>query len=195
MRSDHGSDDPYTAQRIREGDVAAFDAFVTRVRGGLVRYITSLVGSTDDARDIAQEALIRLWQHHNRLEPTGSIRSYLYQTARNLAINDIRSRALHSRLEQREALDRNCTEAPRDLESAELRAAVRRAIDSLPARRREAFLLAHIENMTHREVAEIMDISPQTVANQISAALSHLRTLLAPYLATEAGSESLLRSG
>jgi len=58
------------------------------------------------------------------------------------------------------------------------RAAIERAIAQLPARRREIFLLVRVHGLPYREVAELLEISPQTVANQMSAALAQLRQLL-----------------
>ena len=64
------------------------------------------------------------------------------------------------------------------VEQAEERAAVERAIAALPPRRREIFILVRVHGLSYGEVAEILQISPQTVANQMSAALTTLRRLL-----------------
>lgn len=189
------SDPRELAECIRAGDVSAYDAFVERHWALLVRYIVSFLGSVDDARDIAQEAFMRLWEERARLQPAGSIRSYLYQIARNLAINERKRRELYRTLARREAEEEPPLPTPAgEVEAAELRAVVERAIDLLPPRRREAFVLAHLQDLPHREIAEIMGISPQTVANQVSAALADLRQTLAPYL-VETNDGHLQRSG
>lgn len=143
--------------------------------------MVSFLGSTDDAKDVAQEAFIRLWEQHSRLRPSGSVRAYLYQIARNLAINERKRRALHGTLAA-EVEPPSVPTPATDLEAADLHAIVDHAIASLPDRRREAFVLAHLQSLPHREIAETMGISPQTVANQISAALADLRRMLAPLL-------------
>lgn len=166
------------------GDTTAFDAFLKLHWTPLIRYATLFLGSVDDAQDIVQEAFVRLWEQRAELRASGSIRAYLYQIARNLAINEQKRRDLHRRLESRETerlLPRLATPA-QALDASELEAVVRLAVESLPARRREAFVLAHLDDLPHREIAGIMDIAPQTVANQISAALAELRVALAPHL-------------
>jgi DNA-directed RNA polymerase specialized sigma24 family protein len=70
----------------------------------------------------------------------------------------------------------------RSLEAEELRNVVEREIDALSARRREVFIFAHLHDLTYRQIAEIMGISVQTVANHMSTALADLRKGLAPYL-------------
>lgn len=182
------------AERIRAGDLSGFSAFLRENWAGLVRYIASFLGSADEAKDIAQEAFVRLWEGRSGLRPHASARPYLYRIARNLAINERRRRELQRLLAARQAEDRPSVRTPAsELEATELRAIIERAIESLPDRRREAFVLAHLQNMPHREIAEIMGISPQTVANQISTALAQLRESLAPYL--DWHGEELQRSG
>lgn len=172
-----------TAEAIRAGNVSAFEAFLRSQWFLLVRYLVSFSRNVDDAEDLAQEAFVRLWEKRAYLDPTGSLRAYLYRIARNLALNERKSRELHRQLEKRDLDPSPSAPSPdRQLEEAELQAIVEQAIESLPPRRREAFILAHLQNLPHREVANVMGISPQTVANQISAALADLRRLLGAYV-------------
>jgi RNA polymerase sigma-70 factor (ECF subfamily) len=68
-------------------------------------------------------------------------------------------------------------------ERAELREVLIKAVDALPPRRREVFVLARFHGRSYRDIADIMDISPQTVANQVSAAVRDLRRRLRPEMA------------
>lgn len=68
------------------------------------------------------------------------------------------------------------------LEQEHLSERVQRAIQELPERRREVFSLAYLQGFSYAEVAEIMGISPKTVHNQMSAALSQLREALRPLI-------------
>lgn len=178
------------SERMRQGDVSAFDAFVAGQWPQLVRFAVSILCNLDDAKDVAQEAFVRLWEQRSALRPSSSVRAYVYQIARNLAISERRSRELHRTLEGRQAHERPAVRTPaRDFESTEVREVVQRAIEALPERRREVFVLAHLQDLPHREVGEVMGISPQTVANQISAALADLREALRPYIAEPNGDD------
>lgn len=181
---------PELADRIREGDVSAFDGFVAGEWPRLVRFAVAVLGNVDDAKDVAQEAFVRLWEQRSALRPSSSVRAYVYQIARNLAISDRRNRELHRTLEERQSQERPPVRTPaRDLESTEVREVVRRAIESLPERRREVFVLAHLQDLPYQEVAEVLGISRQTVANQISAALTDLREALRPYITEPNGND------
>jgi RNA polymerase sigma factor (sigma-70 family) len=68
------------------------------------------------------------------------------------------------------------------LVGGELRAIISRAIDALPKRRREVFVLVRYYGLTHREAAKVLDLAPQTVANHLGMALADLRLSLVRYL-------------
>jgi RNA polymerase sigma-70 factor (ECF subfamily) len=169
--------------RIRLGDAAAFDQFLECYWPPLVWYLNALTKNLQQAQDLAQEAFLRVWEQRAHLRPSVSAKPYLYQTARNLALNELkRVRISEVSLEPSDD-EPSTTVTPLEiLERKELRAMIERAVDALPLRRREAFLLAHHHGLSHREIAQVMQISVQTVANQISSALSDLRELLTPYL-------------
>ena len=189
------SDLRLTAERIRAGDTSAYDAFLKDQWPSLVRYLFTFVHNTDDAKDIAQEAFARLWEQRSGIKPDSSIRAYLYQIARNQAINELRTRERHHRLNVQHAEEHAPVRTPaRELETEELRQVVEHAIEALPERRREAFILAHLQSMPHREIAEFMGISLNTVGNQVSSALAQLREALAPYI-KEPNGDDLRRSG
>jgi RNA polymerase sigma factor (sigma-70 family) len=69
-----------------------------------------------------------------------------------------------------------------DVEALELRAAIQRAVWKLSARRREAFVLFHLQGLSYREISGIMGVRPQTVANYLQAAVGELRILLSDYM-------------
>jgi len=168
---------------IRAGDAAAFDAFIKQHWTGLVWYVTSFLGSVDESKDVVQEAFMRLWEQRRELRHGGAARAYVYQIARNVALNQRESRWVRDGLAAivAEGISRPPTPA-QVTEETELQGIVERAIALLPERRREAFVLAHFHKLSHREIADAMGISPQTVANQISAALADLRHTLASYI-------------
>jgi RNA polymerase sigma-70 factor (ECF subfamily) len=70
----------------------------------------------------------------------------------------------------------------RDVELSELNQAVAKAVRELPPRCREVFKLARESGFSYAEIAEIMGLSRQTVANHLSLALSDLRVMLRPFL-------------
>ncbi|HEY8469354.1 MAG TPA: sigma-70 family RNA polymerase sigma factor [Longimicrobiales bacterium] len=165
------------------GDADAFADLVRRYWSPLAAYARRLLGGNREAgEDLAQEAFLRIWNGRLQWRPTGSVRAFLYGLVRNLALNERRSARVRVRAIGRlRAMLRDWYQRPSPLElveQAEERAAVERAIAALPPRRREIFILVRVHGLSYGEVAEILEISPQTVANQMSAALTTLRRLL-----------------
>jgi RNA polymerase sigma-70 factor (ECF subfamily) len=143
-----------------------------------------MLGGVDAAEDIAQQVFIQLWQRRSEWHFTGSVQSYLYRVARNLALNEQRHQTTRERWSERVRRrgQRRPVRPDQVVEGRELQEAVDSAIAALPDRRREVFILARFQGLSYREVAEVMGISTQTVANQLSAALADLRHALAGFL-------------
>jgi RNA polymerase sigma-70 factor (ECF subfamily) len=168
---------------LRDGDPAALDALMARHWSPLVAYARRLLGNIDAAEDFTQEAFVRLWERRAAFRPVGSVRCYLFLIVGNLIRDEGRKGRVRARsIGEGLWLRSEPVDPIQLLEAEELRLAVDREIQALPARRREAFVLAHFHDLTYRQVAEVMGISPQTVANQVALALAALRHALAPLL-------------
>ena len=170
--------------QVASGDRRAIQALLDRYWPRLVRYATSIVGSEDAAKDVVQDCFIRVWERRDAWEPTGSVNSYLYRITRNLALNDIRSARTRTDREQVAYSDsvEGALDGPELLDEMHVRREVERAIASLSERRREVFVLSRFHGLSHAEIAETLQTSPQTVANQMSSALAELRVALAHLL-------------
>jgi RNA polymerase sigma-70 factor, ECF subfamily len=168
---------------LLKGDVAALDELIRRYWSPLIAYVNRLGGSACTAEDIAQQTFQRLWERRTSWRSTGSVQGLLYRIARNLAVSEYRSEQSRSRADAvGGALTREPTTPLEMLENAELHDVLARAVEALPQRRREVFILRCVHDLSYAEIAEIMGISQQTVANQLSRALTTLRLYLRPLL-------------
>jgi RNA polymerase sigma-70 factor (ECF subfamily) len=133
-----------------------------------------LLKSREAAEDVAQDAFCRLWERRAQLRSDGSLRGFLYHVARNMAISAHRSENVRQR-----ALTALMMEPPTfahiEMQYDGLSGELKRAIRSLPERRREIVVLHCIHGLTYKEIARLLGIAPQTVANQFSSALDDLR--------------------
>jgi RNA polymerase sigma-70 factor, ECF subfamily len=173
-------------RRLGQGDGDALEALLRLYWEGIVRYTVHIVRSQDQAEDVAQEAFVRLWTSRQRWRELPSIRPVLYRIARNLALNEVRRHGTFERWLRRNTADASPADPSpgpfQDMVSTELDAAMRRAVDALPERRREIFILVRFHQMSHREAGEVLGISAQAVSNQMSRALSDLHAALDPLL-------------
>lgn len=166
-------------EALRADRCVALDTLLSRYWEPIVAYAEKYVPNLDAAEDIAQETFVRLWESRESWRSTGSVRSFLYRVARNLALNEERSRRIRSRRSDEVAEaqgSRVLVRTPAErFEEGERRRMLDEAIAALPRRRAEILRLAKLRGLSYREVGQVLDISQQTVANQLSAALSSLR--------------------
>lgn len=149
----------------------------------LVTHLSTLVGSGAAAQDAAQEAFVRLWEHRERWE-SGSARAVLFRIGRNVALDERRRAAVRRRW-ARSPSAQPPSPLPTPAEEAEAAEFADRfwlALEALPPRRREVFELVRFSGLSYAETAHVMDLSEQTVANQMSRALKDLRHLLSGFL-------------
>lgn len=153
---------------------------------GLVRFLSRKVRSREDAEDIAQNAFIRI----QRLAESGELenpKAYLYQTAANLAIDQLRREKLHHGYLQSEitkqmasgdeALVNYCT--PERLLGAKTQLnAIESALSQLPLKCRQAFLLHRTKGYSYSDIAREMGVSVSSVEKYILQALKHCRKAL-----------------
>jgi len=189
--SDHG-----LLLSARDGDEAAFSELVRRYRGQITNYVYRIVGDYDTAVDLAQETFLRVFRAADRYQSSYAFSTYIYKIATNLAISELRKRKRHRLVsltnffqsrdggEDEGELDPADTSPLADatLVDDERRAAVARAIASLPEKYRVPLVLRDVEERSYDEIARILEMSEGTVKSRISRARSFLRDKLVQYL-------------
>lgn len=146
----------------------------------LVRFLTLRLQSRNEAREVAQEAYVRLLQLE-RTDVSGFLRAYLFRIAGNLAIDRLRRRATESRL-QGEELFPGLTERPPEPETLAMQGQrvdqVRAFLQELPQPVRDAFLLFRVEDMDQESIAKRLGLSDRMVRNHVTRAMLYCRLRL-----------------
>lgn len=188
----HG--DEHLIARLASGDPDALAVLMSLHWSAVVTYAYGFLEAQDAAEDVAQTAFVRLWEGRSRWRLDSTPRGLLFRIARNLALNERRHAGVKAEWQVRASSSPVAGSVPQsdEVEADELRRAAEEAIRGLPTRRREVFELARFHGLSYRQIADALEISPQTVANQMSSALSELRERLASFL--EAPSPRVTRS-
>ncbi|MFO7324503.1 MAG: sigma-70 family RNA polymerase sigma factor [Pseudomonadota bacterium] len=146
----------------------------------LIRFLTLRLRSRQEAREVAQEAYVRLLQLE-RTDVTGFLRAYLFRIAGNLAIDRLRRRATESRLQEADLFP-GLFERPAEPEAQALEGErveqIRGFLRELPQPVREAFLLFRTEDMDQGSIAKRLGVSDRMVRNHITRALMYCRLRL-----------------
>ena len=156
------------------GDPLDFEEFYRTEFPGIVRSMFLLVPDVDEAQELAQEAMVRVYERWDRVSAMESPGGYLYQVAMNLNRRRIRSVAVRARglLKLRMELH--------DVEIDPARRDVVDAILSLSLRLREAFMLVDWLGLSSEEAARILHIAPASVRSRVHRARRELRARLIP---------------
>lgn len=169
--------------RLRQGDRDAFDAAFRAHYATLVGVAERIAGERAVAEELAQDVMLELWRRHETLAIDESLRAYLVRAARNRALNHVRHERMKVRTAPRAAGETvSQPDAPAHLAEAEMEAALRDAVASLPERCREVFELSRGQGLRYAEIAAALGISVKTVEAQMGKALRVLRERLAPFL-------------
>lgn len=175
--------DEQLMQAFQKGETGAFETLLLRHEKGLYRFALRMLADRMQAEEVTQESFLRVIQSAGRYEAKAGFRNYLYRIARNLCIDLLRKRpreALPSVGDARRAAipdgipDRN--PGPEShVGAGQVREAIRRALSSLPADQREAFLLKEVRDMKLQDVAAITGTNLNTVKSRLRYALIRLR--------------------
>lgn len=136
------------------------------------------------AEDLVQEVFLELWRKRSGIQIQISFRAYLRRAAVNKTLNYLRDQRLPISDEEFMPfqLASSTPQADETLETSELKEEIDRAISALPERCRQVFVLSRFEELSAKEIADLLDISPKTVENQMTKALKSLREWLGPLL-------------
>jgi RNA polymerase sigma-70 factor (ECF subfamily) len=188
--SDHVGTDAHErawADRIRAGDIDAFEALYRTYWQRLYAFAFRYVRSKEDAEEVAQEVFFRIWRGRAHWIPAGAVRNYLYLAVRNAARDRLERAAVARRWGGRAGQLATATETQFDLEAADLVAAVQRALDELPPKRSAVCRLRLIDELSYAQIADRLGIREKTVETQLARGLKFLRDRIRPTMVTHPG--------
>lgn len=142
-------------------------------------YITSLV----DVEEVVQEVFIKIWENRSSLKEEQNFEGYLFIVMRNLIFNRSRKNLNETfyQLSVLEAVDESYS-IEEEMDAANLKVHIESLISTLSPRQQEVFRLSRDEQLSYREIAELLQISEKTVEHHISDALKFLRKNIRLYL-------------
>ncbi len=179
-------------EKVRQGDPDAFRDFFAFLYPKLKALACRFVDE-ETAEDLTQDVFTSYWERKHLIQ-ADNIYSFLFKWLQNNCLNWMRHQTVVEAYEEQMRLaearktywDRqlNTNDLPRRLIDEDLLETIELAVKKLPPKRAEAFRLCYYRNMSHKEVAAMMKISPRTVEGHIHAALTFLRSKLRHILTT-----------
>lgn len=177
-------------QKLQEGDEKAFKQLVKKYQHLVVNTCFGLVHNTQDAEDIAQDVFIEVFHSINKFRADSKLSTWVYRIAVNRSLNFIRDnkrRKFAQSFEEilspgKEKSVSFITEKPAapdtEFENSERAAILHKSIDGLPENQRIAFTLNKYEDLSYKEIAEVMETSVSSVESLIHRAKKNLQKKL-----------------
>jgi RNA polymerase sigma-70 factor (ECF subfamily) len=186
------------ARRLIEGDSSAFTPFVESFQAKIFQYTWLMCGQREDAEEVAQETLLKVFESFDQLRDPGSVKSWVFRIAKNYCLMKRRRSvfAPERELSLDELLpaldgdgDTRRLQVAGDEERqdarmlrAELNEHLEEAIRALPEIYRSVVLLRDVEELSTQETAEVLDLSEDVVKQRLHRGRLALRKSLAGYL-------------
>jgi RNA polymerase sigma-70 factor (ECF subfamily) len=146
--------------------------------------VKQLIIDEAEAEEIVQDFFVQLWINRSQIKKKASLKNYFFVSVRNRAYNYLKKenikRSTLSELQR--FVERDLLFQPDLFIESELQNQIKEALDKLPDRTREIFLLSRSEGVSNEEIAHRLGLAKRTVETQISNALRILREELKAYL-------------
>lgn len=173
---------------IKKGSEKAFYTLYTLLFPALLRYVRQMIADLFFAESIVQDIFIKLWYDKDKLDIQGSIKTYLFRMAHNMAVNKLQhfstsKNTIHRTVSEEEWQFIEDTYQVEDrmiehMESNDTDLLIKQAIDNLPAKCGEVFRLSRYDGLDNQEIAEKLGISVNTVRAHIYHALEAIKAII-----------------
>jgi RNA polymerase sigma-70 factor (family 1) len=165
---------------LKEGNEAAFAEIYNRYAKSLANFTASKLFNLDDAQDIIHDLFVRLWEDRKQLIITSNLKTYLFTIARYRIIDKIRKNVTR---QEYSAMLQSLSNAyqssiEQEITAKELQQTILKSLNQLSPKVKEIYSLSREENLSISEIATKLQLSEQTVKNQLTTALAHLRKSL-----------------
>ncbi len=164
---------------LKKGDVLAFDTIYKLYSQKLYGFVLKYIKDKEDGKEIVQEVFIKIWEVRDKIDLYSSFESFLFTIAYNTTINLLRKKANETKylnylksIQNFESINTIATE----IQFNELNSQVQNILNGLTPRQREIFKLSRENGLSLDEIAEKLEISPNTVKNHLVKTLAILRS-------------------
>jgi len=163
-------------RRLKQDDERAFDALFRHYSALVYRFAYSYLKSRPAAEEIVQECFIKIWEKRAQLRDDLPLKGYLFTTAHHAVLNELRRDQHHLRLHGQVAAAAGPASVANEAEYQEMEALYQAALDRLPPKQREVFVLSRQLGLSYPEIAERQGVSVKTVEAHIMQALKTMRS-------------------
>lgn len=167
-------------RKIQHGDQQAFEQLFKFYYLRLTRFAWRYLKSKAIAEELVQEIFTNIWESHESWVIKGDLRSYLYRTVNNRALNYLKHKTIETEYDTQwmEKEKSSIWEFEEQESNEYIKKIIEQAIEELPIRSKMTYKLHWYDGLTYVEIAKVMDVSVKTVESQMTRTLKILRERL-----------------
>ncbi|MBN8674340.1 MAG: RNA polymerase sigma-70 factor [Chitinophagales bacterium] len=167
-----GTLDPLFADSFQQGEEAAFDCLFREYFPSLAYFANRIVSNPATAEDLVQDCFVQLWQRRDRLSHVKAIKSYLYTSVRNKCLKFLEQQKRQATFNEPDKADPGIEDV---VIAAETARELYQFIETLSPALQQVIRLYYLEGKSNREIAQQLQIEPDTVTRQRLRAIMALR--------------------
>ena len=163
---------------LKRGDHDSYETLFKLYYAKFVNFADAIIKDRNAAKDIVQEAFIKIWANRARLDENQVLQNYIYVIVKRLILNYLRDHRPSESLESEVAQKLQCNNlGGQDLVviANETRTRMQDIISRMPPQRRTVFVMSRNQGMTNKQIADALQISVKTVERHVTLALAELR--------------------
>jgi RNA polymerase sigma-70 factor (ECF subfamily) len=160
--------------RLKKDDERAFDALFAHYSALVYRFAYGYLKARTEAEEIVQECFLKIWERRQQLRDDMPLKAYLFTTAHHAILNQLRQKQQHLRFQAYSAHNEP-SQVGNEADYAALETLYQAALEQLPPKRREIFMLSRQQGLSYPEIAAQLNLSVKTVEAQMGHALKFLR--------------------
>jgi RNA polymerase sigma-70 factor, ECF subfamily len=174
-------------KELKYGSKKAFEYVFKTYYDPLCRYAEEILKDRNQSEDVVETLFIIIWEERKKLDIHTSFRSYLYRSTYNACLNIIRKRKSESKYRDffrnhsdfSKSHDYGSSSYPlSEIIEKEMEGGIAKVIDALPPQCKKIFLMSRVDDLSHQEIADKLDISVNTVKSQIMSALKKIQVAM-----------------
>ncbi len=165
------------AQRIKEGDMAAYRELFDKFGPKIYHFSLSYLKSKDESEELVQDVFLKLWERRSSIDASQSIEAFLFKMAVNIIYDFIRHRNVQHAFTDYALtnFDNHTNNTWESIVMEDVKSIVETLIARLPQQRRKVYHLSKIEGLSNDEIARQLNISKRTVENHLYRAIAFLK--------------------
>jgi RNA polymerase sigma-70 factor (ECF subfamily) len=171
--------DEEAATRVQKGDKEAFGLLVERYEAKLLRYGGKFISRSEDIEDIVQDVFLRCYENIQSFDTSQKFSPWIYRIAHNAFVNGLRKRKrsplVYVDFDALLAHPVYEDPAPKEREQQEIKKMIDESLDKLKDKYREVLVLYYLEELSYKEIADIIQVPTGTVGIRIKRAKESLK--------------------